>query len=155
EDLPVYGTIAARFNDDGVTALYQHLKDVLAAHGLRATEGTLAPVEHKTSTKVAAIVPPARSRYLAEIAESVRSYHATTEEQADAVRTVQHLRTARDVLTGRAAPGFSGDLPREERGGSPENGQGVAVDRVDEAISAAERQVAPESRATLDAWPTT
>jgi methylmalonyl-CoA mutase len=155
EDLPVFGTIAARFNDDGVTALYQHLKGVLAEHGLRAKEGTLAPVEHKTSTKVAAIVPPSRSRYLAEIAETVRGYHAATDEQVDAVRTVQHLRTARAVLTDRSEPGSSGDLARSERGGSPEDGPELAVRELSAAIDQAERRVAPQSREVLDAWPGT
>ena len=30
EDMPVFGTSAATFNDDGVTALYQHLRGLLA-----------------------------------------------------------------------------------------------------------------------------
>ena len=31
--MPVFGTSASRFNDDGVTALYQHLKTLLAGQG--------------------------------------------------------------------------------------------------------------------------
>ncbi|HNI21829.1 MAG TPA: cobalamin-dependent protein, partial [Plasticicumulans sp.] len=38
-DLPVFGTIASRFNDDGVTALYQHLSERLAALGLPPAGG--------------------------------------------------------------------------------------------------------------------
>src|SRR4029453_5977966 len=34
EDLPAFGTIAARFNDDGVTALYQHLRGLVTDAGL-------------------------------------------------------------------------------------------------------------------------
>ena len=34
EDMPVFGTSAATFNDDGVTGLYQHLRDLLATKGL-------------------------------------------------------------------------------------------------------------------------
>src|SRR5207344_2982991 len=34
EDMPVFGTSAATFNDDGVTALYQHLAGLLGAQGL-------------------------------------------------------------------------------------------------------------------------
>src|SRR4029450_1706911 len=41
EDLPVFGTIAARFNDDGVTALYQFLRSELAEHGLQVSQGLL------------------------------------------------------------------------------------------------------------------
>src|SRR5439155_14829595 len=35
ESMPVFGTIAARFNDDGVTALYHAIADKLADHGLK------------------------------------------------------------------------------------------------------------------------
>src|SRR6185369_8452435 len=59
-DVPVFGTIAARFNDDGVTALYEHLRGQL---GLPS--GTLPHVDTTTSTGSTVIVPPARERYLA------------------------------------------------------------------------------------------
>src|SRR5687767_343919 len=91
EDMPVFGTSAATFNDDGVTALYQHLRGELAQRGLVVTEGALAPVSTKTSTGLAVLVPANRTRYLAEIAEGVRAYHATTAEQAEAVRAVEQL----------------------------------------------------------------
>ena len=41
EDMPVFGTSAATFNDNGVTALYQHLAGLLAARGLPLAEGVL------------------------------------------------------------------------------------------------------------------
>src|SRR5262245_22476222 len=83
DDLPVFGTIAARFNDDGVTALYQHLRAALAEHGLPSAGGTLAQVAGRVPTGVTTIVPPARVRYLAEVAETVRGYHARTAEQVE------------------------------------------------------------------------
>jgi len=91
EDLPVFGTVAARFHDDGVTALYQHLGAILAAKGLAVVEGALAPVATKASTELSVLVPGNRARYLAEIAEAVRAYHATTVEQVRAVRAVDQL----------------------------------------------------------------
>ena len=39
EDMPVFGTVASRFNDDGVTALYQCVRDLLAVHGLPRPAG--------------------------------------------------------------------------------------------------------------------
>ena len=36
DEMPVFGTQASRFNDDGVTALYQAIAPKLAAHGLEA-----------------------------------------------------------------------------------------------------------------------
>lgn len=41
EDMPVFGTSAATFNDDGVTALYHHVRDLLAKDGLAVGEGRL------------------------------------------------------------------------------------------------------------------
>src|SRR3546814_10521720 len=41
EEMPVFGTSAATFNDDGVTALYQHLLATLGEHGLPVAEGVL------------------------------------------------------------------------------------------------------------------
>ncbi|HEV8558692.1 MAG TPA: fused isobutyryl-CoA mutase/GTPase IcmF [Actinophytocola sp.] len=98
EGMPVFGTSAATFNDDGVTALYQHLRTLLAEAGLAVSEGTLAPVESRTSTRAATVVPPARVRYLSEIAETVRGYHAKTGEQVAAVRRHAALTEARQAL---------------------------------------------------------
>jgi methylmalonyl-CoA mutase len=88
---PVYGTIASRFNDDGVTALFHRLKEALVGRGLVASVGTLPPSADRRSTRAAAIVPPDRRRYLSEIAEAVIGYHATTERLAGEARLGQQL----------------------------------------------------------------
>ncbi|WP_067860463.1 fused isobutyryl-CoA mutase/GTPase IcmF [Nocardia shimofusensis] len=91
EDMPVFGTSAATFNDDGVTALYQHLIGLLAARGLPVAEGVLPEVATRVSTRFAQIIPTSRVRYLAEIADTVRGYHARTAEQVHAAQRVQRL----------------------------------------------------------------
>ena len=91
QDMPVFGTSAATFNDDGVTALYQHLAGMLGERGLPLAEGVLPPAAGRTSTDAASLIPPSRTGYLAEIAGSVRGYHETTAQQAAAVRKVQQL----------------------------------------------------------------
>ncbi|MEV0997815.1 fused isobutyryl-CoA mutase/GTPase IcmF [Nonomuraea sp. NPDC050202] len=123
DDMPVFGTIAARYNDAGVTALYHHLKPLLPIGD--GGPGLLAPVEGRTSQVSAAIVPPARSRYLADIAETVRGYHAETLAQAEVARRRQQLAAVRDLL--------NEDGARES-------------ERV-------ERELSEESRALLDGWP--
>src|SRR5258707_11261601 len=50
EEMPVYGTIAARFNDDGVTALYQALVARLVQEGLKLAPGKLPQAATKFST---------------------------------------------------------------------------------------------------------
>lgn len=91
EDMPVFGTSAATFNDDGVTALYQHLSELLSEHGLPLEPGVLPRVNTRASTRFAQIIPPARVRYLAEIAETVRDYHGATERQIAAAQRIQRL----------------------------------------------------------------
>ncbi|MFR9753453.1 fused isobutyryl-CoA mutase/GTPase IcmF [Nocardia sp. 004] len=103
EDMPVFGTSAATFNDDGVTALYQHLIDVLGADGLRLEPGVLPRVDTRTSTRFAQLIPPARVRYLAEIAETVRGYHAETATQIRAAQRLQRLELVAAELPADAA----------------------------------------------------
>jgi methylmalonyl-CoA mutase len=103
DSMPVFGTSAARFNDDGVTALYQHLRTLLADRGLAVGDGALPPVDVRASSALSGVVPASRSRYLAEVTETVRGYHRTTEEQAELARRRQHLTTAASVLDGAAA----------------------------------------------------
>lgn len=91
EHMPVFGTSAATFNDDGVTALYQHLTGLLAERGLHMQPGVLPKVDTRCSTRFTQIIPPARVRYLAEIAETVRDYHADTATQIGAAQRLQRL----------------------------------------------------------------
>ncbi|WP_110239711.1 fused isobutyryl-CoA mutase/GTPase IcmF [Nocardioides gilvus] len=91
EEMPVFGTSAATFNDDGVTALYQHLRDTLATMGLPVSEGQLPHVDVRHSSTIRQVVPTERVRYLAEITETVRGYHAATQAYAQAASRVQRL----------------------------------------------------------------
>ncbi|AXK86222.1 methylmalonyl-CoA mutase [Nocardia farcinica] len=102
-DMPVFGTSAATFNDDGVTALYQHLLELLGARGLPVDEGVLPRVQTRVSTRFAQIIPTARVRYLAEIADTVRAHHARTRDQVAAAQRVQRLELVAAELPGDAA----------------------------------------------------
>ena len=51
DDMPVFGTSAATFNDNGVTALYQHLAGLLEPHGLPLAEGVLPAASGRTSDR--------------------------------------------------------------------------------------------------------
>ncbi len=98
EQMPVFGTMASRFNDDGVTALYQALLPRLAALGLPTTEGRLPQVGTRHSTHQVPIVPGARVRYLADIADTLRGYKQRVRQQATLAREVQQLRAAAAML---------------------------------------------------------
>ena len=96
--MPVFGTVASRFSDDGVTALYQALAAKLVDKGLKLKPGKLPAIDAHVSSRVDAVVPPKRSRYLAEIAECLRSYHAHALEQARHARERESLILAKTLL---------------------------------------------------------
>ncbi|WP_131110446.1 fused isobutyryl-CoA mutase/GTPase IcmF [Sulfuricystis thermophila] len=133
EDMPVFGTQAARFNDDGVTALYQHLAEHLVGKGLKLQPGKLPRVTTKHSSPGRAIVPAARSRYLAEIADTVRAYHTHVAEQVAIARERQSLRLSKAVFAGC----------------------GKATDHFDELIAWKDGQFDPKAKKLLEMWPDT
>ena len=96
--MPVFGTIASHFNDDGVTAAYQELVDTLRDKGLRTYESRLPKITVRTSSEKAALVPADRQRYLADIAATVRAYHAHAGQQAVLARECQQLSASREIL---------------------------------------------------------
>lgn len=98
EQMPVYGTMASHFNDDGVTALYQGLLAALRTRGMVIEPGRLPAVDAHVSTGQAIIVPGARVRYLAEVADTVRGYHQRVAQQSQVARERQQLREARRML---------------------------------------------------------
>jgi methylmalonyl-CoA mutase len=102
DQMPVYGTMASRFNDDGVTALYQALKVRLVELGLPLMQvenlGRLPLVHTKHSTHQTPVVPASRTRYLAEITDTVRGYKARARSQARLARELQQLRSTAVML---------------------------------------------------------
>jgi methylmalonyl-CoA mutase len=132
ESMPVFGTQAARFNDDGVTALYQALRVRLQSLGLPLTEGRLARVTVRHSTNQSPIVPSSRVRYLAEISDTVRSYKKRARQQATLAREIQQLRAAAAML--RAG--------KPEKARAAEAAEDLAVQRSEHQEAAAQRLLA-------------
>jgi methylmalonyl-CoA mutase len=133
EDMPVFGTSAARFDDDGVTALYGYLRGLLHDAGLPAFTGTLATIDGRTSTGLVGILPRGRERYLAEVAATVRAYHAATAEQATRARLREHLSTAHERLLAA--------------------GQEDAAHALHGLLEGDDAQLDPGVQAQLDEWP--
>ncbi|MEL7167766.1 MAG: methylmalonyl-CoA mutase family protein, partial [Bacteroidota bacterium] len=104
--MPAYPTMAARFNDPGVTGLYLALLDRLNdAHGFGRTSATfgtesLPPMD----PEALAILPPKRQRYLAEIADTCRTYHQHVEQQAEVARMWGEAKGARHQVQAWAPP---------------------------------------------------
>ncbi len=135
EAMPVFGTIASRFNDDGVTALYQALRPRLAELGLPLRDGRLPPAATRHSTQQQPIVPGARVRYLADIADTVRGYKARVAAQSALARELQQLRATSAML--------GTDKPERHR----------AREAVDDLAAQRDARLDPAAKKLLDQWP--
>src|SRR5581483_9777382 len=89
------------------------------------------PVPGKHSSGRNAIVPPARVRYLAEIADTVRAYHRRAAEQSKIARERQQLRAAKHML----------------------EQAGKAAAELDPLIEARDKALDPEAKSLLEGWP--
>jgi isobutyryl-CoA mutase len=149
QDMPVFGTSAARFDDDGVTALYQHLRNLLRDKGLPAGPGLLPAVAGRTSTRLGTAVPPDRVRYLAEIAAAARDYRARTAELAALATRRQHLGTALDALQagGSADAGAATDA-----GATADDGVTARLRAMADRAAADLDRLAPGLRDRVDGW---
>jgi methylmalonyl-CoA mutase len=132
EELPIVGTIASQFGDPGTNALYLRVLDVL-------TKKTGVPfvskldLATKPSEKVW-IIPPDRTRYLAEIAETCEGWDRFAREQAQIARKLYALRQTIDVVKGE----------------QPE----VAA-ALEKTYAALEPKLHHECKRLLDEWPAT
>jgi len=99
EDMPVYPTIAAQFNDEGVNRLFKALVDKINDRYEIGWETKLYNnPEPAEDIQAQAIIPGKRVRYLSEISETVRSYHEWVEEQVDAASKLDHVSGTIDQL---------------------------------------------------------
>jgi methylmalonyl-CoA mutase len=96
DDMPVFGSIAAQFNDPGMNALYRKIIDLLGKKTGQRWSSRLLP-DTKTSEKVH-IIPPGRNRYLAEIAENNRQYDHWVRTQSELARQAYALKKSLEAL---------------------------------------------------------
>ncbi len=125
-EMPVYGTVAARFNDVGVNRLYSAVREKLGLD-----EGPAPPGIADADDTAHSIVPPARQNYLAEIANTVRGYHSDADAQCRIARERQQLRASKAML--QAAGKNAADL--------------------DILIHERERRLDPRAQKLLQIWP--
>jgi methylmalonyl-CoA mutase len=124
DDVPVFATIARSWNDPGVDRLFAAL-----APRLGLTKPVQAP--RALEPGPSALIPPARNRYLAEIAETVRGWHAETERLAERAADAAALERAQAAL-------------------APESD---AASPLRAARDAALAELGPDLLAELRAWP--
>jgi len=92
EDLPVYGSVASHFNDPGMNRLYQVIIEKLVAK-----TGADLPSHYEITPGMSQklfIIPPKRTRYLAEISETIRRYNQWVEAQREIAQELYGLKEA-------------------------------------------------------------
>lgn len=101
--MPVFGCMANRFGDAGIDTLFAHLMGQVDAKS--AADWTVeAPPMRAPDMPV--VVPPRRVRYLSEVADTIRGYHAQTAHQMQIAARADGLRRALDAL-GDTLPGLA------------------------------------------------
>ncbi len=92
EDVPVYPTIASQFNDPGVSWMFANLTRLLREKlSLPAEKWTPSIDTSLKEPRATVLIPGARVRYLAEIAEQGRSINSRIESQAEIADRAQSL----------------------------------------------------------------
>jgi len=97
--MPVFGTVASQFNDPGVNQLYKTLlKTITSKTGVDFGSGFEGRDEMKDKIF---IIPPQRTRYLSEIADTVRNYNRWTEEQSEVAQRLYGISQAIEAIRSR------------------------------------------------------
>ncbi len=128
ENMPVFPTIASNFNDPGTNRLYFNL-----IHTIK--EKTGAPLDSQfpwdeRPLEVSHIIPPTRSRYLAEIVENNEKYKQWTKEQTEIARKMFQLHGSIEIL----------------------KKQGQDVSALEKSYEELSRKLDPEVRKALETW---
>ncbi len=113
EDLPVFGTIASQFNDPGMNRLYGAVLTELSEKTKSDLKSSFDFVAG--SSEKIYVIPPARTRYLSEIAESNRAYDATVIVQSQTAQKLFGIYKTIESVSGASIEiGVQGlDVPKD------------------------------------------
>ena len=138
EGLPVYGTIASQFNDPGTNRLYFAVLDAIqetTGADLSSTPFGQRDAMEKddVQSQKIQIIPPARVRYLSEIAETIRAFDAWTAEQSTIANRLYGFRQVLDTIDESENVSFYGIL--------------------EDMYEQGEQELDPRNRRMLEDWP--
>ncbi len=120
ESLPIFGTVASRFNDSGVNGLYAALCEGLSTAGMAKWRSKVPADQVKVASETKDLIPGERADYLGDIARTVRGYKQHVAKQVEAVREVAALSRAlalaqQDGVEPAMIEWISGRLAKAER----------------------------------------
>src|SRR6184192_2300636 len=149
-ELPVFATIASRFNDPGVNRLFAAICAALEA---RQSGGGSWKVADPGPTELASgapLIPGSRTRYLAEIAEGGRAERARIEARTESARRAFGLYESLKALRDAALPGA---LEPFAPGALTEASLDATRRELRAAYNRALDEIGEEGLAELRAWP--
>ena len=139
ESLPIIGTIASKFNDDGVN----HLFELLLKKIEEKTKIAFGKYQFAETAKVSpAIIPSNRIRYLSEISENNRDYDQLVKEQCAIATKLYQLNGALETLQNA-----------ESKAPAPGGGLGEVEDVIKQQIDFYTEQLTPVARKLITNWP--
>jgi len=139
--MPVYGTVASQFNDPGVNKLYQAI--ILK---IKEKTGISFPSRFRGKDEMEEkiyIIPPSRTRYMAEIAETVRGYNKWSEKQAELAQQLYAIHEALETLRKQPVT-FDG---------TEKSHQKTAVRELEKLYAETSRKLDPPNLEILKQWP--
>lgn len=131
--MPVYGTIASQFNDPGTNTLFVALLEKINEKFDLGWNSNLETTSNVVKKNL--IIPPERSQYLSEIAQTVRGYKEFTEEQVTFARKLFQINGTIEAVATMGT----------------ENTEMVA--ELEKVKSFYEQKIHPETKALIDRWP--
>ena len=96
DELPVYGTMASKFNDVGVNALF---KDIIRAVEFPIHEELGMIPQDRAPTKKQSVIPASRVNYLRDISDTLRTYNKKAETAVLKLRQLESLVEASKIVT--------------------------------------------------------
>jgi len=135
DDLPIAGTMASKFNDDGINHLFELMLKAIE----KKTNTSFGKLQFNETAKVSqAIIPSARIRYLSEITAMIREYDQLVKDQSAIASKLYQLHGALQTLKeSKKVPSPGGEL------------EGA----IEEQLKFFSDQLTPVSRKLIQNWP--
>ncbi|KAA9134051.1 methylmalonyl-CoA mutase family protein [Marinihelvus fidelis] len=151
EQVPVYPTIASQFNDPGVTWMFANLARLLQEKlDLPKDEWTANLDTRVKEPKATVLIPPARTRYLAEIAEQGRAINENIERQAETAHLAQSYHDALGALEDCTRPAPFERYTAEQL---KQEGEDASLLTLRQKYDAAIGELSEEALQLLRTWP--
>jgi isobutyryl-CoA mutase len=153
ETLPIIGTMASKFNDDGVNHLFELLLKKVKEK-TKIAFGKYHPALSGTAKVSPAIIPSNRVRYLSEISENNRDYDQLVKEQSSIATKLYQLHGVLETLkqSGYKTPSPQGvSDPAKRAGEGKEHGSWGEV--LQQQIDFYTEQLTPVARKLITNWP--